>query len=381
VDMDAFFVAVERLDDPGLSGRPVVVGGDGPRSVVAAASYEVRPFGVRSAMPMSRARRLCPGLVIVPPDHRRYAEVSEQVFAVFRSVTPLVEGISIDEAFLDVSGLRLHHRSPVEVGEEVRARVVSEVGLTASVGVASTKFVAKLASEAAKPDGIRHVPVADQQAFLDGLGVGALWGVGQATSAALEAISVETVADLRSVPPRTLERAVGGSASSHLIDLANGRDPRPVEPDRDAKSISVEETYDRDLASDAECRIELRRLSDRLGSRVRRSGMAGRTVTVKVRTADFETVTRAQTLGVAVDGDRELREQAFDLFDRVDLAGRRVRLLGVGLGHLVEASAPLQLGVLTDDRWSDIERTVDAIRGRFGEDAVGRPDPRGASPT
>ncbi|MEX1271622.1 MAG: DNA polymerase IV, partial [Acidimicrobiia bacterium] len=192
VDMDAFFVAVERLRDPSLISRPVVVGGTGPRSVVAAASYEVRPFGIRSAMPMSRARSLCRDLVIVPPDHREYGRISERVFEIFRSFTPLVEGLSIDEAFLDVGGLRHHFPDPVSVGAEIRREVTTQIGLTASVGVASTKFLAKLASEAAKPDGLRHVPLAEQQEFLDALPIGALWGVGEATKAALEGVGVES---------------------------------------------------------------------------------------------------------------------------------------------------------------------------------------------
>lgn len=368
--MDAFFVAVERLRDTSLAGRPVVVGGTGPRSVVAAASYESRRFGIRSAMPMSRARSLCADLVIVPPDHAEYQRVSEQVFGVFRSFTPLVEGLSIDEAFLDIGGLRHHHPDPVTVGNEIRRAVSDRIGITASVGIASTKFLAKLASEAAKPDGLRHVPVAEQQAFLDALPIGALWGVGQATRAALEAIGVETVGDLRSVPARTLERAVGGSVAAHLGELSRGRDPRPVEPDRAVKSVSVEETYDFDISDPERMRRELRKLADRLGPRLRRAGLAGRTLTLKVRTADFATVTRSTTRPQPTNVDHDLYETAWELLASADRGGKPVRLLGIGVSQLVAVDGALQLDTTTDPRWSELDDAVDAIRRRFGSTAV-----------
>ena len=370
VDMDAFFVAVERMRDPSLVGRPVVVGGTGPRSVVAAASYEVRPFGIRSAMPMSRARSLCRDLVIVAPDHGEYARVSERVFEVFRSFTPLVEGVSIDEAFLDVGGLRHHHSDAVAVGVAIRAAIASRIGLTASVGVAATKFLAKLASESAKPDGLRHVPVAEQQAFLDELPIESLWGVGQATKAALEGVGIERVRDLRAAPRRALERAVGGAMAAHLHDLAQGRDPRSVQPDRDVKSVSVEETYDTDIADPEVLRRELRRLADRLGSRLRRAGLAGRTVTVKVRTSDFKTVTRSVTRPEPTNNDRDLHHTARELFDDAGRGERPVRLLGIGVSGLVESQAARQLTAMEDPRWSEVDAAVDAIRTRFGERAV-----------
>jgi DNA polymerase-4 len=371
VDMDAFFVAVERLRDPSLKGRPVVVGGAGPRSVVAAASYEVRQFGIRSAMPMSRARSLCRDLVIVPPDHAEYGRVSEDVFEIFRSFTPFVEGLSIDEAFLDIGGLRRHYPDPVAVGGAIRARIATEVGITASVGIAGTKFLAKLASESAKPDGLRHVTAADQQDFLDALPIGALWGVGQATRAALEGIGIERVADLRTIPARTLERAVGGSVAAHLVELANGRDPRTVQPDRDVKSVSVEETYDVDIADDERLRRELRRLADRLGPRLRRAGLAGRTVTLKVRTADFETVTRSVTRPDPANSDRDLYLTSSDLLEHADRGGRPVRLLGIGVSQLSSTDEAVQLTTTGDPRWSELEGAVDAIRSRFGSEAVG----------
>jgi nucleotidyltransferase/DNA polymerase involved in DNA repair len=371
VDMDAFFVAVERLRTPSLKGRPVVVGGAGPRSVVAAASYEARRFGIRSAMPMTRARSLCHDLVIVPPDHAEYGRASEQVFEIFRSFTPLVEGLSIDEAFLDVSGLRRHFPSAVHVGEEIRSTIRDRVGITASVGVASTKFVAKLASESAKPDGLRHIPVADTQEFLGALPIGDLWGVGEATKAALEGVGVERVGDLRAVPPRSLERAVGAAVAIHLVDLAHGRDPRPVKPDRETKSVSVEETFDTDIRDAQRIRSEFRRLADRLGSRLRRAGLTGRTVTIKVRTPDFKTVTRSVTSPDPTNVDRDLFLTAVDLFDGVDEDFRPVRLLGIAVSQLVETSDATQLVTDRDVRWSEIDKAVDAIRLRFGRDSVG----------
>lgn len=369
--MDAFFVAVERLRDSSLVGRPVVVGGAGPRSVVAAASYEVRRYGIRSAMPMARARAACPDLVIVPPDHAEYRRVSEQVFEIFRSFTPVVEGVSIDEAFLDVGGLRRHFPSSVAVGEAVRAAIRERVGITASVGVAATKFLAKLASESAKPDGLRHVPLDEQQEFLDALAIDDLWGVGEATRAALEGVGVETVADLRSVPARALQRAVGPAAAAHLVDLAHGRDPRQVAPDRETKSVSVEETYDKDIADEQRVRAELRRLADRLGTRLRRAGLAGRTVTIKVRTADFRTVTRSVTRPEPTNVDRELFLTAVDLFGAADRQGRAVRLLGIGVSQLSEIGDARQLLTTGDVRWADVDAAVDGIRARFGPDAVG----------
>jgi DNA polymerase-4 len=371
VDMDAFFVEVERLRRPELRGLPVVVGGAGERSVVAAASYESRRFGIRSAMPMTRARRLCPDLVIVPPEHAEYGRVSEQVFEVFRSFTPLVEGLSVDEAFLDVAGLRLHYPDPVTIGHEIRSALRTVVGLPASVGVAATKFVAKLASEAAKPDGLRHVPLTEQEGFLVALPVRALWGVGQATLAGLTGLGVETVADLASVPRRKLQGSLGASVADHLLDLAAGRDPRPVTPDRETKSISAEETYERDLTSDDEITEALRLLADRVGHRVRRAGLAGRTVQLKLRLEDFTTFTRSETLPTPIDADLHIFRIASRLVHRVERGNQGVRLLGIGVASLEERDAPRQLSVETDPRWRELDGAVDAVRDRFGRGSIG----------
>lgn len=370
VDMDSFFVEVERLTRPDLVGRPVAVGGAGPRGVVASASYEARQFGVRSAQPTATARRLCGDLIVVPPDHGRYGDISEQVFAIFRDVTPLVEGLSLDEAFLDVRGLRLHYESPVAVGEEVRSRLRSELGLPASVGVASVKFLAKLASEVAKPDGLRHVPMPDQLDFLHALPASALWGVGPATQAGLARLGVETVGDIASLPETAMTSAVGPAAGRHLHDLARGRDTRPVVPDTAARSISVEETYDKDLEGGDVVETALLAHAQRLSNRLRRAGLRARTVTLKVRYPDFTTLTRSQTVPAAVNGARQLFRIAVDLVQSLEDRHRPVRLLGLGGSGLEGSNVPTQLDIDSDPDWERVEDAVAGVRDRFGEGAV-----------
>ncbi|MGI9648625.1 MAG: DNA polymerase IV [Acidimicrobiia bacterium] len=380
VDMDAFFVEVERLDDLSLVGVPVVVGGLGNRGVVAAASYEARKYGVRSAMPMVHARRLCPTARYVAPNHHRYRRVSESVFEVFRSVTPLVEGLSVDEAFLDVGGLRLHFESAAEVGQSVREAIRAGLGLPASVGVATNKLLAKLASEEAKPDGLRLVPAGGELDFLHPLPVRRLWGVGEATYATLEGLGVSTIGDLASVPGPTLEQRLGPSLGQHLHALSQALDDRPVSADSAAKSISVEQTFEQDLSDADVIEAEILRQSERVGSRLRRAGLAGRTVTLKVRYADFTTVTRNHTFDSAADVSHDLFVAARELLDRVDLT-RAVRLLGVGVTSLEPSGAPRQLGLDRPAAWDDVTAAVDEVRSRFGEDAVSparlvsRPDP------
>jgi DNA polymerase-4 len=369
VDMDAFFVEVERLGDETLRGVPVVVGGLGNRGVVAAASYEARRYGVHSAMPVAVARRLCPQARYLPPDQRRYREVSESVFGVFRSFTPLVEGLSVDEAFLDVSGLRLHFPGPVEVGERIRKTLRHGLGLPASVGVATNKFVAKLASEEAKPDGLLRVAAGAELAFLHPLPVRRLWGVGEATLAALDGVGVATIGDLASIPLASLEGRVGSSLGRHLHRLASGLDDRSVSPDGEAKSISVEQTFGRDLSDADVIETELLRQCERVASRLRRAGLAGRTVTFKVRFPDFTTRTRSQSLDSAIDVSHDLFGVVKDLMVRVEL-DRPVRLLGVGVSSLEPAGAPLQLGLDRPAAWDDVSAAVDAIRARYGDEAV-----------
>ena len=370
VDMDAFFVEVERRDRPELRGRPVVVGGTGGRSVVAAASYEARTFGIGSAMPMVHARRLCPAAIVVPPDHGKYRTASEQVFEVFRSFAPLVEGLSLDEAFLDVSGLRRHYPDPVAIGKEIRERLRADLGLPASVGIASNKFLAKLASEAAKPDGIRHVPADRSLEFLHPLPVRSLWGVGEATHAALERLGVHTIGDLAEVPPAALEKHLGRAAGAHLHALAWGRDERPVVPGSAAKSVSVEQTYERDLRGHEAIEGELLRHADRLAGRLRSAGVSGRTVTLKIRFADFSTITRSVTLGSGTDVARDLYRAARDVLRKVDLGTKPVRLVGLGATALTPATAPRQLAVDRPAKWDDLAGAVDEVRQRYGTGSI-----------
>ncbi|NNC92011.1 MAG: DNA polymerase IV [Acidimicrobiia bacterium] len=369
--MDAFFVEVERRDDPGLVGLPVVVGGLGNRGVVAAASYEARDFGVHSAMPVVQARRLCPQARFIPPSHSRYREVSEAVFAVFRSFTPLVEGLSVDEAFLDVRGLRLHFPTASAVGEQIRQTLRSRLALPASVGVATSKFLAKLASEEAKPDGLLRVPRGSELSFLHPLPVRRLWGVGEATYAALDGIGVSTIGELAAIPPATLESRLGVSLGRHLHALASGRDDRAVNPDGEVKSVSVEQTFASDLDSADVIESELLRQCERVASRLRRAGLAGRTVSLKVRYADFTTVSRSHSFDSSVDVAHDLFVAARQLMERVDRT-RAVRLLGVGISSLEPAGAPRQLGLDRPAAWDDVAAAVDEVRSRYGEGAVSK---------
>lgn len=389
VDMDAFYASVEQLRRPELRGRPVVVGGEGRRGVVAAASYEARAFGVRSAMPSLRARALCPDAVFVAGDHAHYAAVSSRVMAVFREMTPLVEPLSLDEAFLDVTGSRRLHGDGPAIAAEIRRRVLAQEGLTCSVGVATSKFLAKLATEQAKPSASRRGPVpgagvavvrpGEERAFLRPLPVEALWGVGPRTLEKLHALGVRTVGQLERLPLAQLTRAVGDAHGRHLHDLAHAVDLRPVEPDQRPKSISHEETFAEDLDTHDDLRTELVRMADAVGRRARTHALAGRTVTVKVRFGDFTTISRSVTLPQAIDSGAAVTRAAAGLLDAIDVAAG-VRLLGVGLANLVE-DAPHQLSL--DDlagtggapaadgaAWSAVTEAVDAVRARFGDDAV-----------
>jgi DNA polymerase IV len=375
VDLDAFYASVEVLLDPRLAGRPVIVGGAGARGVVAACTYEARMFGVHSAMPTTRARRLCPQAVFLPGRYDRYAEFSARLHEVFARFTPLVEGIALDEAFLDVTALG----DGESTAWEVRRAVKEAIGLDASVGVAASKFIAKLASEAAKPvatpsgvrpgRGVVAVPPGGELGFLHPLPVRALWGVGPATHRRLERFGVSTVGDLAAVPVDSLVAALGQAAGRHLHDLAWGRDPRRVEPSRPVKSVSHEETYATDLHRREELDAEALRLADSVGGRLRRAQLAGRTVTVKVRFHDFETITRSQTLPEPVDTGVVIARTAVALLRSVD-PGPGVRLLGVGVSNLV-AGATRQLSLMDAPGWQQATDAVDRIRERFGDAAVG----------
>lgn len=367
--MDSFFVEVERLRDQSLMGRPVAVGGTGPRGVIASASYEARQNGVHSAQPTATALRLCPNLVVVAPTHGRYREVSVAVFAVFRSFTPKVEGLSLDEAFLDVGGLRRHYGSPVEVGETIREEVRERLGLPASVGVAANKLLAKLASEEAKPDGLYHVPTAGQLEFLHRLPASSLSGVGPATLAGLERLGVVSVGDIAELPEAALSRVLGPTHGRALHQLANGIDTRPVEPDSEAKSISVEETYEVDLAGEYVMQTAILAHAQRLSSRLHRAGLMARTVTLKARFDDFTTVTRSHTLGGSVDGSRDLYRAGLSLLSDLG-ADRPVRLLGLGASSLEPSGVPRQLDLERSAEWSEVEDAIARVRERYGDGAV-----------
>lgn len=372
VDMDAFYASVSLLDRPELRGRPVIVGGSGSRGVVLSATYEARALGVHSAMPMSRARRIAPQAIVVEPDHRRYARVSESVMALFASVTPYVEPLSLDEAFLDVAGAVRRLGPPAAIGELLRARVADEQGITCSVGVASTKFVAKLASTRAKPDGLLVVPHAEVITFLHPLPVSALWGVGERTEEQLVRLGLRTVGDLAHTPVATLQRALGPSLGQHLADLSWGRDPRSVAPHEPDRSIGAEETFARDVDDPDVIHRELLRLSTKVAARLRAAGYVGRTVQLKVRFADFSTITRSRTLRTGTDVGRDVFVTARTLYDGLGLQRARIRLVGVRVEGLLDAdTAPEQLLLDAPEHgWRDAERAVDRISARFGKGAV-----------
>jgi DNA polymerase-4 len=372
VDMDAFYASVEIRDRPELLHQPVVVGGLGPRGVVCSANYLAREFGVRSAMPTSRARRLCPQAVYLSPDFTTYREVSAGVQAVFRDVTPLVEPLSLDEAFLDVAGaLRRTKLTPAQLGVQIRARVVEEHRIACSVGVASTKFIAKLASGLAKPDGMLVVPKGELLAFLHPLPVSALWGVGERTAEQLARVGLTTVAAVAGCPLPRLRKVIGVASAEHLHALANGHDGRPVVPESPDKSIGAEETFDIDHHDRDLIKRELLRLSERTAGSLRSRGVRGRTVSIKVRYADFTTITRSRTLSVATDVTQEVYRTACRLLDEQVPPGA-IRLIGVRMEQLTDtAGSGEQLALDAPEHgWRDADLAADRLRSRFGTSAV-----------
>ena len=369
VDMDAFFVSVELLKRPDLRGKPVLVGGTAGRGVVAAASYEARRYGVNSAMPMSIALQRCPNAVVLTGDYASYSKYSKQVMAIFEQITPLVEPLSIDEAFLDVSGARRLHGSPAEIAWTIRERVRAETGLSCSIGVAATKYVAKVASSRAKPDGMLVVPAAQTIEFLHPLPVSALWGVGRVTEESLTRVGLRTVGDVAAMPYDALERSVGPALAARLSRLANGIDPRDVHTTRTEKSIGHENTFGHDLVDPVEIRRELLRLSSNVAVRLRKAGLVGRTVTLKLRYGDFRTVTRSRTLGEPTDVARRIYDEASDALAELVGDGERVRLIGVRAEHLRPSGSGSMLWD-PDEEWRDAERTIDQVTAKFGKGAV-----------
>ena len=372
VDMDAFYASVSLLSRPELRGTPVIVGGGGTRGVVLSATYEARQSGVHSAMPMMRARRMCPQAVVIAPDFDAYSRASAGVMEVFRSITPLVEPISLDEAFLDVRGAARRLGGPRQIGEWIRATVMDEQGITCSVGVASSKFVAKLASARCKPDGLLVVPATDVVSFLHPLPVGALWGVGEKTQDVLHRLGLHTVGDLANTPVSTLTRALGPASGAHLAALSWGRDERVVVPHEPDKSIGAEHTFGSDVDDPAVIARELLRLSERTAARLRASAQVGRTVSIKVRFADFTTITRARTLPESTDVGRVVYDTAVGLYEALGLQRARIRLVGVrveGVAQAADQVHQLQLGE-REHGWRDAEQAVDKAARRFGAGAV-----------
>jgi DNA polymerase IV len=371
VDMDAFYASASLLSRPELLGSPVIIGG-GNRGVVLSATYEARAHGVTAAMPMARARRLCPRATVIAPDHARYQRISRAIMAVFASITPHVEPLSLDEAFLDVSGARRRLGSPAEIAQHIRDTIADEQGITCSVGVAPTKLVAKLASGLAKPDGLLVVPESEVVGFMHQLPVGALWGVGERTEEVLLRLGLRTISDIAHTPVATLRRALGDTLGPHLHDLAWARDPRPVLPTRRERSIGADETFPHDVDDPAVIHRYLLKLSDRAAARLRGAGLVGRTVSIKVRFADFTTLTRARTLRDPTDVSREIYDVARELFDGLLLQRARLRLVGVRLEGLADArTAPVQ-GLLDapEHGWRDADRAVDRASARFGAGVV-----------
>jgi DNA polymerase-4 len=390
VDMDAFFASVEVRRNPDLRGKPVVVGGTGPRGVVSSASYEARRYGVRSAMPGGQAKRLCPHAVFLPPDMSAYAEASRAIMAIFADVTPLVEPLSVDEAFLDVSGaLRLFGR-PTTIAEQIRARVAAEQDLTCSVGLATTKFMAKLASTRSKPDGMLVVAAGLELEFLHPLPVTVLWGVGERTGEVLGRLGLRTVAEVANAPLGMLRQALGEASAHHLHELAWARDPRRVNVTRVEKSTGAETTFDTDVADPDVIRRTLLELATRVGARMRAADQTGRTVAIKVRLGkrggaeqrgdrggaeqrgNFRTLTRSRTLPAPTDVARDIFDTAWQLYLALSL-GDPVRLVGVRVEGLTEGDGtPRQLALGTREHgWREAERAADAAAARFGGAMVG----------
>ena len=376
LDLDAFYASVEQLDDPALRGRAVVVAGPSQRGVVCAASYEARRFGVRSAMPTAHARRLCPQGAFLPPRFPRYEELSERVFAVYRRFTPLVEPLSLDEAFLDVTESAALHGSGRAIALEVKRLVRGEVGLTVSAGVADVKLAAKIASDLGKPDGLVEVPAGGTRAFLAPLPVGRLWGVGRVTGDALAKLGIHRIGQLADGSEALLAGVLGHAHARDLRALARGDDPRPVVADEPSRSVGAEETFERDVVGEAALLPRLLAQAERVAQRLRAAGLRGRTVTVKVKYSDFALVTRRCTLPAATDDGGALFAAARAQLERADL-GRPVRLTGISVSGFGPGPAE-QLGLFearasaATPRRAALNAAVDQVNRRFGKDAVRR---------
>ncbi len=371
--MDAFFASIEQLDEPELRGKPVLVGGDGPRGVVAAASYEARAYGCHSAQPMGIAKRACPGAVVVPGRGWRYREVADQVFEILESYTPVVEPLSIDEAFLDVTGSTTLCGPPRQIARSIKDRILREIGVTASVGVAPNKFLAKLASDMNKPDGLTVIEPDRIQQTLVGLPISRMWGVGPATEKKLRDLGITTFGDLQQYPPDVLETLLGAHAR-RMAALSRGEDQREVVPDGRAKNISQEQTFALDLQDAQAVRDVLLGQVEQVGNRLRRHGFRAGTVTVKIRYGDFETITRSQSFTESTDRSDRLWAAGRRLFDRWAMSSfQPVRLIGFGASHLSTQGEQLHLFTAeVDERRRCLDRVTDSIQQRYGRTAIHR---------
>lgn len=372
-DMDAFFVEVELLERPDLRGKPVVVGGASGRGVVSSASYEARAMGVRSAMPIGRALQLCPHLEMLPGHMSKYRAASKTVMDIFREITPFVEPLSIDEAFMDVAGATKLFGSPTEIARLIRARVLEGTGLPCSVGVAATKFVAKLASGKSKPNGLLVIPAEDTVAFLHQLPVGAMWGVGDATEKRLASRGIHTVFELAHTPLPVLERIVGKSSAGRLSELAWGRDNRVVETERTEKSVSHEQTFFTEVTSHPDLEREVRAQADAVGARLRKAGLVAGTIALKLRWSSFETITRQTKLTRATNTGLTIFKAASGLLNEAHRDGQAVRLIGVRADQLSEGGDGMALTLWDEqhsDEWDTAERTIDAATTKYGLDAL-----------
>ena len=369
VDMDAFFASVAERDNPELKGKAIVIG-MGARGVVSAANYEARKFGIHSAMPVSRARRLAPHAIFLPVDMARYQEVSSHVMEIFDSFTPWVEPVSVDEAFLDVSGVQRLLGSPREIAMAIRAKVESQEGITCSVGIAPSKFIAKLASQHCKPNGMLEITSDRILTFLHPLPIQAMWGVGPKTAETLERLGLRTIEDIANLPRATLIRALGQASGASLYELAWGRDYRDVTPNEPDKSISAAETFAQDLDDPEEILQEFLRLTEKAAARLREKDFYAKTISIKVRFADFSTISRSKTLPLPIDSTHDIYEIAKTLYLALNLDRARLRLVGISLDNLSEA-APEQLLLGARERgWREADTAIDQAHLRFGGGSV-----------
>jgi DNA polymerase IV len=369
VDMDAFYASVAELDHPEYKGKALVVGA-GTRGVVLSANYEARKFGIRAAMPVGRAKRMAPHAIFIAPEHQRYSEISERVMAIFHSYTPLVEPISLDEAFLDVTGSQKLFGTGREIAAKIREQVEKEEGITCSVGLAQSKFIAKLASQHCKPNGMLEIKPDRILEFLHPLPVRAIWGVGPKTAESLERLGLHTVSDIAHTPRATLIRALGESTGASLYELAWGRDYRDVIPDEPEKSIGNEETFSEDLDNPEEILREFLRMTEKATARLRERSLFAKTISIKIKFADFSSLTRSKTVPIAIDNTHDTYEVVKALYLALRNEGARIRLVGVSFSHLQEG-APVQLELGARERgWREADTAIDRAQARFGRGSV-----------